>query len=55
MQTAIRCRDDRGNIIISMREEKIKTFPDVVADIEKAIIIVGIVFIVVITAVAVLL
>lgn len=55
MQTAIRYRDDQGNIIISMREEKIKTFSDVVADIEKAIIIAGIVFIVVITAVAILL
>jgi hypothetical protein len=55
MQTAIRCRDDQGNIIMSMREEKIKTFPDVVADIEKAIIIVSVVFIVVVVAVAALL
>jgi|GEM_PF-3832750 len=55
MQTAIRCRDDQGNIIMSMREEKIKTLPDIIADIEKAIIIVGVIFIAVVTAVAVLL
>ena len=55
MKTNIRCRDDQGNLIMSMREEKIKTFPDVIKDIEYALIIVGTVFIVVISAVAFLL
>ncbi|QSF43488.1 hypothetical protein [Paenibacillus tianjinensis] len=55
MQTIIRYRDDKGNLIMSMREEKLKTLSDVIKDIEYALIIVNVAFIAVVTAVAIFL
>lgn len=46
METARKFRDSNGNVIMSVRDEKIKTLGDIAKDIGIAIIIVGVVVLV---------
>ncbi|MFI2856845.1 hypothetical protein ACH6EH_06865 [Paenibacillus sp. JSM ZJ436] len=50
MKTVIKYRDSHGNTIMSVREEKIKTFNDVTADIINSLAIVGVVVLIVFSA-----